>query len=108
MEQSEIVSSTAAFERLLIEKREERYVFRLYVTGMTPLSMVSIAAIKSHCEQFLAGRYELEVINLSERPERARENNIIAAPTLIKELPLPMQRLVGDLTNSNPVMMALR
>ncbi len=108
MKEDPSADATAAFERLLAEHRQEKYVFRLYVAGMTTLSMIAVAALKSLCEQHLAGRYELDVINLAEHPELAQEQDIIAAPTLIKESPPPPRRLVGDLTQRDRVLLVLQ
>ena len=74
---------------------------------MTPRSLSAVAAIKSICEEFLVGRYELKVINLADHPELAREKNIIAAPTLIRESPLPILQLVGDLSKRSRVLAML-
>jgi len=89
------------------EPDEQRYLLRLYVTGMTPRSRIAIANARSLCEEFLKGRYELEVIDITERPQLAKDEQIIAAPTLIKKLPLPLRRLVGDLSNKDRVLLGL-
>ena len=86
---------------------EERYLLRLYVTGMTLKSVHAIANLKRICAEHLEGRYLLEVIDLYQQPERAREAQIIAAPTLIKELPLPLRRIIGDLADRERVLVAL-
>lgn len=99
---------TEVFERLLAAKKQEKYVLRLYVTGMTARSMNSIEALKTLCEQFIPGRYELEVVNLLEHMELAELNQVVAAPTLVKLLPLPVQRLVGDLTKSDRLILMLQ
>lgn len=96
------------FQRLLAEKKQEKYVLRLYVAGMTARSMNAVAALKTLCEQLLAGRYELEIINLLEHPELAEAKEILATPTLVKELPLPVRRLVGDLTKPDQVILVLQ
>lgn len=83
------------------------FVLRLYVTGATPRSTRAIANLRQYCEQYLADRYELEVIDLYQRPELAAGEQLIAAPTLIKRLPLPLRRLVGDLSNQQRVMAGL-
>lgn len=99
---------TEAFERLLAERPQEKYVLRLYVSGMTARSMTAIAALKALCEKLLPGRYELEVVNLFEHPELAEAKEILATPTLVKELPLPVRRLVGDLTKPDRVILVLQ
>ena len=93
--------SADAFEKSLAgsASSEERYILRLYVTGMTPRSTQAFAAIKTLCEEHLAGRYELEVVDLYQHPHLAREEQVIAAPTLVKQMPAPLRRLVGDLSD---------
>lgn len=90
-------------ERILTERKQEKYVLRLYVSGLTVRSMQSIAALTALCEQLVPGRYDLEVVNLAEHPELAELEQIFATPTLVKELPPPVQRLVGDLTQPDRV-----
>ena len=84
-----------------------RYVLRLYVTGMTLRSMEAIANLRSLCERRLQGRYELEVVDIYQHPQLARDEQIVAAPTLIKRLPLPLQRIVGNLSDEERVLMGL-
>jgi circadian clock protein KaiB len=86
---------------------KQRYLLRLFVTGQTPRSVQSIANLKRLCERYLKGRYDLEVIDIYQQPEMATENQIIAAPTLIKRLPLPLRRLVGDFSNQDRVVVGL-
>jgi circadian clock protein KaiB len=83
------------------------YSLRLYITGQTPRSAASIRNLREVCDEFLEGRFELQVIDLYQRPELAREAQVVAAPTLIKRLPLPLRRLVGDLSNKNEVLLGL-
>lgn len=99
--------SNAAFERALIESSAEKYVLRLYVTGSTPNAIRAIANIKRICEENLQGRYELEVIDLYQQPALAQEEHIIAAPTLIKKLPLPLRRIIGDMSKTEKVIVGL-
>jgi circadian clock protein KaiB len=91
-------------EKVLAGKKSEKYVFRLYVSGATSRSTRSIENTRRLCEEYLKGRCELEVIDIFEHPEKARSDQIIAAPTLIKQLPLPLRRFVGDLSNTERVM----
>jgi circadian clock protein KaiB len=88
-------------------KEKQKYLLRLFVTGQTPRSVKSIENLKKLCERYLKGRYELEVIDIYQQPEMATENQIIAAPTLIKKLPLPLRRLVGDFSNQDRVVVGL-
>ncbi len=101
------IDSPADFEKRLTETSSEKFVLRLYVTGMTPRSAAAIARIKAICEEHLVGRYELEVIDIYQQPALAKGDQIIAAPTLIKKLPLPLRRLVGDLSNKDRVLLGL-
>lgn len=84
-----------------------RYVLRLYVTGATGGSARAIENIKKLCEERLKGRYELQVIDLYQQPGLAKGEQILAAPTLIKKLPLPLRRLVGDMSDVKRVMVGL-
>jgi circadian clock protein KaiB len=86
---------------------KERYVLRLYVTGSTPRSSKAIRNIRALCEEHLQGRYDLEVIDIHQQPVLARGEQIIAAPTLIKKLPAPLRKVVGDLSNTERVLMGL-
>jgi circadian clock protein KaiB len=87
--------------------QRKMYSLRLYITGQTPRSAASIRNLREVCDEFLEGRFELQVIDLYQRPEMAKEAQIVAAPTLIKKLPLPLRRLVGDLSNKNEVLLGL-
>jgi circadian clock protein KaiB len=89
------------------ESGKKKYLLRLYVTGQTPRSVTSIDNLKRFCEQHLKGQYDMEVIDIYQQPAMASENQIIAAPTLIKSLPLPLRRLVGDLSNADRVLVGL-
>jgi circadian clock protein KaiB len=95
----------------LLKKEEElaneKYVLKLYVTGATPNSVNSIQNIKKICEEYLGDRYELEVIDIYQQPVLSRGEQIIAAPTLIKKLPLPLRKLIGDLSDTDRVLMGL-
>ncbi len=98
---------TVLFEEALAQTGEGHYVLRLYLTGNTQRSLKAIQAVTSLCEQHLPGRYDLEVVDLYEHPEQAQAAQIIAAPTLVKELPLPLRRLIGDLADTDRVLIAL-
>lgn len=98
---------SASVERALRQRQNGKYVLRLYVTGNTAKSVRAIENIRKICEEKLQGRYELEVIDLYQQPRLAAGDQIIAAPTLIKKLPLPVRRLVGDLTKDENVLIGL-
>jgi len=87
--------------------REPRYLLRLYVSGSTAKSGQAIQNIKRVCEQHLKNRYDLEVIDIYQQPSLARSEQIVAVPTLIKRLPLPLRRLIGDLSNVEKVLFGL-
>jgi len=97
----------AAFERALRGSRERVYRLRLYVTGATPQSRRATSEIKAICKEHLEGRYDLKVIDLYQQPQMAAEDQIVAVPTLIKALPLPIRRLVGDLSGTERVLAGL-
>ena len=95
------------FERAGHSPRGERYILRLYVTGMTSRSSRAVSNLKAVCEEYLAGRYDLEVIDIYQQPVLTKGEQIIAAPTLIKKLPLPMRRIIGDMSNRARVLLGL-
>jgi len=86
----------------------DSYVLRLFVNGTTPTALRAIRNMESICEQHLQGRYKLEVIDISQQPSRLQEEQIIASPTLIKQLPSPLRRLVGDMSNTEKVLLGLQ
>jgi circadian clock protein KaiB len=88
-------------------KASERFVLKLYVTGATAGSLRAIANIKAVCEQYLKGRYQLEVVDIYRQPDLLRRDQIVAVPTLIKELPVPLRLLVGDLSRTEQVLRGL-
>jgi len=85
----------------------ERYVLRLYVTGMTRRSAEAIKNLQAICSEYLQGRFDLEVIDIYQQPILTQGEQIVAAPTLIKKLPLPMRRLVGDMSDRDRVLLGL-
>jgi circadian clock protein KaiB len=102
------VDSSAKFEKLLQKaSRGVSYSLRLYVTGTTARSTQAISAIRKLCEEYLKGRYDLKVIDIYQQPTQAGDAQIIAAPTLVKEFPLPPKRLVGNLSNREKVIVGL-
>ena len=87
--------------------RRAAYRFQLYVTGSSPRSLKAISNLKRLCEEHLHGNYDLEVIDMYKTPDVARTEQIIAAPTLIKRLPAPLRRFVGDLSNTQKLLIGL-
>jgi circadian clock protein KaiB len=86
---------------------EHLYSLRLYVTGTTPSSLRAIQNLREICEECLPDRYELEVVDIYQQPERARQDQIVAAPTLVKQAPLPRKLIIGDLSERERVLRAL-
>jgi circadian clock protein KaiB len=89
------------------KKSGERYVLRLYITGTTLKSMQAVENLKNICEEYLKGRYDLEVIDIYQHPQLAKGDQIIAVPTLIKKLPFPLSRMIGNLTDTKSVLLGL-
>jgi circadian clock protein KaiB len=85
----------------------EYYKFRLYVSKKSPGSMRAIRRIKQLCEEYLSGHYDLEIVDIHEHPELLQQDQVFAVPTLIKQLPPPLHRLIGDLSDTESVMGAL-
>jgi circadian clock protein KaiB len=102
-----LAEQSRAWEEESRKLREEKYCLRLYVAGTTPNSSRAIANIKRICEAHLKGRYLLEVIDIYQQPVLARGEQIIAAPTLIKRLPLPLRKFIGDMSNSERILVGL-
>jgi circadian clock protein KaiB len=84
-----------------------KYLIKLYVTGQTPRSLQAIANLRRICEGELSGQYELVVIDVLERPQLAEDEKILATPTVVKELPHPIRRIIGDLSDSERVLLGL-
>jgi circadian clock protein KaiB len=97
----------AEFQRASEEPPGERYILRLYVTGMTSRSARAVKNLRAICDEYLEGRYDLEVVDIYQQPVLVRGEQIIAAPTLIKKLPLPMRRIIGDMSNRDRVLLGL-
>jgi circadian clock protein KaiB len=85
----------------------EEWILRLYVAGQTPKSLAAFANLKRICEEHLAGRYRIEVIDLLEHPQLARGDQIFAVPTLVRRLPQPLRKIIGDLSNTEKVLVGL-
>ena len=86
---------------------EAEYLLHLYITGATPNSLRAVRNIKEICEQYLAGRYELIIVDMYQQPHLAQEQQIVVAPTLVRLRPLPRRQLVGDLSNREAVLISL-
>jgi len=104
---SKATDSMKDFERKVRGMGKGNYVLTLYVTGATPRSLRAIENIREICEEHLQGRYELSVVDIYQQPSLAKGEQIVAAPTLIKKLPLPLRRIIGDLADTERVLYGL-
>jgi circadian clock protein KaiB len=100
MERNRGKTSAEEFEKTTATIDRTKYVLRLYVTGMTPKSTQAIANVEKLCKEHLAGRYELKVVDIYQQPKLVQGEQIIATPTLIKKLPLPLRKLIGDMSDT--------
>jgi circadian clock protein KaiB len=89
-------------------KASEIWHLRLYVAGQTPKSLVAFSNLKNICEEHIHGKYSIEVIDLSKQPQIAIEDSIVAIPTLIRKLPEPIKKIIGDLSNTEKVLVGLQ
>jgi circadian clock protein KaiB len=104
---SKSANTTISFEQALATDVPPRYVLRLYVAGMTPRSSRAITNAKAICETHLEGRYDLSVIDVYQEPVHAVNDQIVGLPVLVKELPKPVRRIVGDLADTDRALVAL-
>ncbi|PKN18988.1 MAG: thiol-disulfide isomerase [Deltaproteobacteria bacterium HGW-Deltaproteobacteria-6] len=100
-------NTTEEFEKAAAKRKTEKHLLRLYVTGMTPKSTRAIANVRTLCEQYLKGAYELKVIDIYQQPKLAAGEQIIATPTLIKQLPLPLRKLIGDMSDTEKFLVGI-
>jgi len=101
------VNEIKALEKAAEEQKHAHYVLKLYVAGMTPKSSTAIRSVTDICEEHLKGRYTLEVVDIYQRPTLAQGEQIIAAPTLIKKLPEPLRKMIGDMANKDRILVGL-
>jgi circadian clock protein KaiB len=94
-------------EKAVVDRERQKYLLRLYISGLTPRSTRAIENLRKICEEYLKDRYELEIIDIFQQTEVARSEQIIAAPTLIKRLPLPLRRFIGDLSDTGRILVGL-
>ena len=99
--------ATEAMEQALTRQGKEKYVLKLYITGMTPRSQEALRNIKKICREHLGDNYDLEVIDIYQQPILAKGDQIIAVPTLVKKLPAPLRRLIGDLSQEDRILLGL-
>jgi circadian clock protein KaiB len=87
---------------------QEDWHLRLYVAGPSPKSLKALANLKALCEEHLAGRHEIEIIDLVDQPKLARSDDILAIPTLVRRVPAPVRKVIGDLSDTERVLVGLR
>ena len=104
---SQQTSATEAMEQALAREGKEKYVLKLYITGMTHRSQEALRNIKQICQEHLGNNYDLEVIDIYQQQTLAKGDQIIAVPTLVKKLPLPLRRLIGDLSKEDRILLGL-
>ncbi len=100
-------NSIKSFERALEDSKKTKYVLHLYVSGNTKRSTNAILNLRKLCDEYLKGRYELEVIDIYQQPSLARQDQILATPTLVKHLPLPIRKVIGDLSETERILIGL-
>ena len=100
-------SAQQVLEKAAEKAKHEKYVLRLYVAGITPRSQEAIRTVTTICEENLAGRYDLEVIDIYQQPTLAKGEQIIAAPTLIKKLPQPLRKFIGSMADKEKLLVGL-
>jgi circadian clock protein KaiB len=102
-----LTPSAQAFERAIAESPDAYFALRLYVSGMTARSRQAIENIRQLCEEHLAGRYDLEIIDIYQQPGLAKDAQVIAAPTLVKTLPPPLKKVIGDMGDPGRILLVL-
>jgi circadian clock protein KaiB len=100
-------SAVSSARRRATKRSAARYALRLYITGQTPRSRQSVENLRALCDKYIPGQFDLEVVDIYQQPAMAAAGQIIAAPTLIKSMPLPLRRLVGDFSDQNRVILGL-
>jgi len=98
---------TAEYERSLADRKKQKYVLRLYVAGNNHRSQMAVENVKKICEEYLKGRYELDVVDIYKDQTKNPVDLVLAAPTLVKKLPLPLRKVVGDMTRKEKVLVGL-
>jgi len=107
MNKEDYKDSLAEFEKSLEEMAGQKFVLKLYVSGATARSSRAIQNIRAFCEEHLMGRYELEVIDIYQHPEILEKDQVVAVPTLVKKLPPPLRKLIGDMSDEEKILVGL-
>jgi len=90
-----------------VKARHDKWILRLYIAGQTPIAITALSNLKLICEEQLKGKYHIEVIDLLKQPQLARDNQILAVPTLVRKLPIPVRKIIGDLSDKERVLVGL-
>jgi circadian clock protein KaiB len=98
---------TSARKKRPAKVKKDKWILRLYVAGQTSRAIIAFNNLKSICEDQLKGNYRIEVIDLVKKPQLGRDDQILAIPTLVRKLPVPMRRIIGDLSNTERVLVGL-
>ncbi|HMA61233.1 MAG TPA: circadian clock protein KaiB [bacterium] len=99
--------SQKEYEEMIENSKQEEYILKLYVSGMTPKSRKAVSNVKEICETHLKGSYTLKVIDLYQNPKLAKGEQIVAMPTLIKKLPPPLRKIIGDMSDKDKLLVGL-
>jgi circadian clock protein KaiB len=100
-------SQTSRRKKHPAKARRDKWILRLYIAGQTPKAITALNNLKLICEEQLKGKYQIEVIDLLKQPQLARDNQILAVPTLVRKLPIPVRRIIGDLSDKERVLVGL-
>ncbi len=107
MTAAQIKDVAKSLEKAIRTEKTQKYVLKLYITGATPRSTKAILNIRKICEEHLKGRFDLEIIDIFQQPVLAKGEQIIAAPTLIKKLPHPLRKFIGDMSDTERILIGL-
>ena len=107
MRQKEVNSNRKSIEKNLVATEKDKWILRLYVAGKTPKALTAFTNLKKICEEQLNGKYSIEVIDLLINPQLGVEDQILALPTLVRKLPVPVRKIIGDLSNTERVLVGL-
>ena len=107
MRQKEVNSTRKSTEETLVAKEKDKWILRLYVAGKTPKALTAFTNLKKICEEQLNGKYSIEVIDLLINPQLGVEDQILALHTLVRKLPVPVRKIIGDLSDTERVLVGL-
>ena len=102
-----MIKTKNAAKKSPVKEKEKKYELRLYIAGNTPKSMTALANLRKYCKQHLGDQYRLEVIDLLVHPQLAAGDQILAIPTLVRKVPVPIRKIIGDLSNEEKVLVGL-